>query len=1059
MNIHAQSNAIQLDGINDYIQTPIVVSNSNTHWTFECWVKGAAAPNTSGGFNGPMYGGNFGIIWNHANGGYNGAATVGSTNGTFYAATFGVLSGSTWYHLAATYDGTILKSYTNGYLISSVITNGGLMSDNSFLRLGCHPTLSNYFNGQLDEVRIWNTTRTECEIRTNMNVELSGAQIGLLANYNFSQGTPNGTNTSITTILDNSGNVNTANATNFSMTGSTSNFVSNAPFNNPTASCDSKGLNFDGINDVVTTPFTIAPSLFSNITFECWVKGNAVPTNSGYSGPMYADNFGIIWNHVDPSFRSAASVVLANGNAYAASFGALSANIWYHLAATYDGTTLKSYRNGVLITSTPTSGGALYPSSNTFKLAKHPTVANFFNGTIDEVRVWTTARTCSEINTYKNDDIATPQPGLKACYHISEGTPNGNNTNNVFSTLNDASGNALHATSSNFTGNGAASNIVYGAQFTNANTNSLGSAPSITTHPSNSTVCAGINTTFSVTAVGSGLNYQWQVNNGGGFVNLTNNSTYSNVNTSTLTISSTITGMNNYTYRCLVSGSCTAFGTSNTATLTVNPGGYSVNIINPTQTICEGQNITFTSSSMGATSFQWQYNGVNMAGENGGFLTIPTVSTSNSGNYTLVIGSSCGNYTSNQATLTVASAPAISIQPISQNVCFGQSVTLNCYATGGTSYQWYLNGNPINGANLIYYTAPVLNVNQVGNYELHITGTCGNLVSSTAIITGSQNAVINTQPLSQTSCAGNSVTLSAVTTGATSFQWQYNGNNISGANSSSYTIPSTTQMSNGNYNLIVGSNCGDIATNLVSITVYDVTTIITQPVSTTSVCEGTQVQLTVGVAGSNLSYQWKKDGVDLVGQIYSTLAINPTQVSNSGYYTVLISGNCGSESSTNASVNVYPIPVPVISIVNNELICSESGATYQWYINGVGILMSNSQTFVPTQNGIYVVSVINSGNCEGTSTDFNLANLNVDSIHSEEFNVSPNPAKDFIQINFENIENNTSIELIDVVGKKVKTEKLMNKNTLLDISDLNNGLYILNINNGVTIKSTKVIKE
>ncbi|WP_396144375.1 GEVED domain-containing protein [Flavobacterium sp.] len=88
--------------------------------------------------------------------------------------------------------------------------------------------------------------------------------------------------------------------------------------------------------------------------------------------------------------------------------------------------------------------------------------------------------------------------------------------------------------------------------------------PTITTNPISSTVSDTGSTTFSVVASGTGLTYQWQVNTGSGFTNLSNTAPYSNVTTATMSISSAILAMNGYQYECIVSGAspCSSITTS-----------------------------------------------------------------------------------------------------------------------------------------------------------------------------------------------------------------------------------------------------------------------------------------------------------------------------------------------------------------------------------------------------------------------------------------------------------------------------------------------------------------
>jgi Secretion system C-terminal sorting domain len=92
----------------------------------------------------------------------------------------------------------------------------------------------------------------------------------------------------------------------------------------------------------------------------------------------------------------------------------------------------------------------------------------------------------------------------------------------------------------------------------------------ISTHPLSSTVCNGYNTSFSVAATGTApLSYQWQVNAGAGFTNISNGGVYTNATTPTLSITGATTAINSYIYRCVVTNGC-GTATSNSATLTVN---------------------------------------------------------------------------------------------------------------------------------------------------------------------------------------------------------------------------------------------------------------------------------------------------------------------------------------------------------------------------------------------------------------------------------------------------------------------------------------------------------
>ena len=229
--------------------------------------------------------------------------------------------------------------------------------------------------------------------------------------------------------------------------------------------------------------------------------------------------------------------------------------------------------------------------------------------------------------------------------------------------------------------------------------------------PASVAVCNGQGTSLGLTAAGTSLNYQWQLSTDGGvtYNNLTNAGIYSNVTAASMSITSTTTGMNNYRYRCLISGACTPAVTSNAVILTVNTAVVVTN--NPANYIlCENSNASFKVTATGSSpTYQWQVstnggstftdviNGGIYSGAATSVLSLSGVTASlNNNQYRCIVmgATSCGNVTSTAATLFVNAAPAPFTVTGGGSYCSGNGgvpVGLSG-SSGGIYYQLQLNG-------------------------------------------------------------------------------------------------------------------------------------------------------------------------------------------------------------------------------------------------------------------------------------------------------------------------------------------------------------------------------
>lgn len=232
--------ALNFDGTLDHV----VVSDNNaidfgssTDFTIEAWIK---LSTSNPDYAGIVVKATTGAFWTGyqllLHGNYLAGELMDGTNQT------GVgqgLKGSTnlndgkWHHVAmvATRSSTNVKLYVDGVQEVSISATclGNNLSNSTNLYIGVERSPALYFNGEMDEVRVWNTARTVAELKNNMRKEISNSSTGLVAYYKFNSA-------SGSTLTDGTSNSLNGTLTNFALSGSTSNWVASGAGFAPTIS-------------------------------------------------------------------------------------------------------------------------------------------------------------------------------------------------------------------------------------------------------------------------------------------------------------------------------------------------------------------------------------------------------------------------------------------------------------------------------------------------------------------------------------------------------------------------------------------------------------------------------------------------------------------------------------------------------------------------------------------------------------------------------------------------------------------------------------------------------
>ena len=518
--------------------------------------------------------------------------------------------------------------------------------------------------------------------------------------------------------------------------------------------------------------------------------------------------------------------------------------------------------------------------------------------------------------------------------------------------------------------------------------------PFITVQPQSQTNAAGATVTFVVSATDHNpLGYQWQKNG----TNLVNGGNIFGATTDTLTITS-ISDSDTAVYSVIVSNSYSSVTSSNAMLTVITPP---VITTQPTNLlVLAGTNTAFGVSLTGSAPFgyQWRINGTNLLNATNAIYSIPSVGTNSVGMYTVVITNAAGGATSSNAALTVVLSPKSRTNYASSTATF----TAAAFSPELLRYQWRKNGtNLVEGGGLSGTTNSTLTITSVSdvdaaNYSAVVSDATGSVTTSNAVLTVDDSLFIAAQPQSQTVGFGSDVKFSVTVYGAPPyvFQWYFNGTPVgspaTGTNVSSFTLTNVGTKQGGNYSVEVVNAYGSLMSSDASLTVVVPPSITTQPASRTNNAGSTATFSVVASSLSPLSYQWQKNGTNLVeggnlaGITNSTLTITSVSDSDAGIYSVTVTNLAGSVTSSNAMLTVITPPVITTQPLSQRVLLggsvlfdvSLSGTVpfrYQWRFNGSGILNATNATYaiqavVAADNGSYSVVVANPAG-SATSSD------------------------------------------------------------------------------------------
>ena len=340
--------------------------------------------------------------------------------------------------------------------------------------------------------------------------------------------------------------------------------------------------------------------------------------------------------------------------------------------------------------------------------------------------------------------------------------------------------------------------------------------------------------------------------------------------------------------------------------------------------------------------------------------------------------------------------PVILQEPVDEYQVQGSNATFTAKGVGlyGVTYQWQTNGVNLSGATNATLTLTNVQPAQAGvDFTVVVTDSAGmgSLVSSNAFLILVAPPIINLQsplPTNQVAIYQSNLVLNVSASAPSelkgfliSYQWLFNGSNIVGATSASYTIDATA-TSFGTYSVLVSNVAG--STNAIwLVSVYSPSLLFSQqPADQYQIAGGSVTLVGSGVSANSVTYQWAFDGVNIAGATNGSLTLTNVQAAQDGVYAVVVTDNGGMGSLASSNANLYVITPPIITyqsaptnvncIYGNYVSLAATASAqgefngfplrYQWQFNGTNIAgaKTNFLGFLATNSpGTYSLVVSN----------------------------------------------------------------------------------------------------
>lgn len=418
LGVGIQSQALSFDGSNDYIDAGRGASDSLAiagDLTVETWVKLDSLTGStqgligfSGATNSETQANNILYLLAVGSDGTLSLSHEYDSGANVVMSSTETISVGEWVHVAGVRDTTAntWTLYLNGNAIANSNYGSGKEANGSSsgaLKLGAIPITTghdSFLDGQLDEMRIWNTTRSADDIRLSYDQQMTGSESGLVTYYRFDRVTDG-------TVDDLTSNNNTGTL------GDTA---------EPTVIDGSgKVASFDGSGDYITVPNASALNFGASGSF----------TLEGWVNTTQSINYARVMIKPGGSSQQSYSLAIHNGKAhvrfdqsgggafFAESVDTVNDGQWHHVAGVFDNAndTLKVYIDGKLAGTTTGVTAQPLQDTDALQIGGLTGISQWFDGQMDDLRIWNTARTDAQIAENYQQTLTGNQSGALVAHY------------------------------------------------------------------------------------------------------------------------------------------------------------------------------------------------------------------------------------------------------------------------------------------------------------------------------------------------------------------------------------------------------------------------------------------------------------------------------------------------------------------------------------------------------------------------------------------------------------------------------------------------------------------